>query len=295
VGFLGPTAADIWRPWTQAFTGRFAELGWVDGQTVNIIYRWADGQSERASEFAAELAALKVDLIITSGSGTGPAMRATSHIPIVFALASEPVATGYVSSLARPGGNATGLSVEAPNLGGKRLEYLRQVVPGAHRLAVLTNMDYLASRLDLERIKAVAPALGFEPVPVEVRRPEDIEPAFAKVGRSTEAMYVCSADPLMNNNRVRINVLALGARLPTIYAEKAYAEAGGLLSYGPNIPDLFRRAAGYADKILRGAKPADLPVEAPNSFELIINQKTARALGLTIPLPLIAGADEVID
>jgi putative ABC transport system substrate-binding protein len=186
-------------------------------------------------------------------------MKATSHIPIVFALASEPVATGYVASLARPGGNVTGLSLEAPDLGGKRLGYLRRVVPAAHQLAVLTDIAYLASRLDLDHIKAAAPALGFEPVPVEIRRAEDIEPAFAGLGVRAEAMYVCSADPLVNNNRDRISALALGAKLPTVYAEKAYAEAGGLISYGPNVPDMFRRAAEYADKILKrreGRRPA---------------------------------------
>jgi putative ABC transport system substrate-binding protein len=292
---LGPTAPQIWSSWTKAFVDRFAELGWVDGRTVRIVYRFANGQAERARELAAELVALKVDLIVTSGSGTGPAMKATSQIPIVFALASEPVATGYVASLARPGGNVTGLSLEAPDLGGKRLGYLRHIVPTAHRLAVLTDIAYLASKLDLDHIKTVAPALGFDPVPVEIRRAEDIEPAFGGLRGRAEAMYVCSADPLVNNNRDRISALALGAKLPTVYAEKAYAEAGGLISYGPNVPDMFRRAAEYADKILKGAKPADLPVEQPNTFEFVINLKTAKTLGLTIPQTLIATADAVIE
>jgi putative ABC transport system substrate-binding protein len=295
IGFLGPTAPQAWTSWTKAFVDRFAELGWVDGRTAKIVYRWANGQIERASELAAELVALKVDLIVTSGSATRPAMKATSQIPIVFALASEPVATGYVASLARPGGNVTGLSLEAPDLGGKRLGFLRQVAPAAHRLAVLTDVAYLASVLDLDHIKAAAPALGFDPVPVEIRRAEDIEPAFAGLGDRADAMYVCSADPLINDNRDRINTLALSARLPTVYAEKPYAESGGLISYGPNVPDMFRRAAEFADKILKGAKPAELPVEQPNTFELVVNLQTAKALGLTIPQTLIATADEVIE
>jgi putative tryptophan/tyrosine transport system substrate-binding protein len=295
IGFLGPTAPQAWTSWTKAFVDRFAELGWVDGRTVKIVYRWANGQIEGASELAAELVALKVDLIVTSGSATRQAMKATSQIPIVFALASEPVATGYVASLARPGGNVTGLSLEAPDLGGKRLEFLRQIAPAAHRLAVLTDVAYPASVLDLDHIKAAAPALGFDPVPVEIRRAEDIEPAFAGLGDRADAMYVCSADPMINDNRSRINTLALSARLPTVYAEKPYAEGGGLISYGPNVPDMFRRAAEFADKILKGAKPAELPVEQPNTFELVVNLKTAKALGLTVPQTLIATADEVIE
>jgi putative ABC transport system substrate-binding protein len=253
------------------------------------------GKLSAPGELAMELVALKVDLIITSGSATRPAMKATSQIPIIFALASEPVATGYVASLARPGGNVTGLSLEAPDLGGKRLGFLRQVAPAAHRLAVFTDFTYVASVLDLDHIKAAAPALGFNPLPIEIRRAEDIAPAFVGLRDRADATYVCSADPLINDNRDRINTLALGARLPTVYAEKPYAESGGLISYGPNVSDMFRRTADFADKILRGAKPADLPVEQPNTFELVVNLKTARALGLTIPETLIATADEVIE
>jgi len=295
VGFLGPTAAQAWTAWTKAFVDRFAELGWVDGRTVKMVYRWANGQTERAAELAEELVALKVDLIVTSGSATRPAMKATSQIPIVFALASEPVATGYVASLARPGGNVTGLSLEAPDLGGKRLGFLRQVAPLAHRLAVLTDVAYPASVLDLDHVKAAAPALGFDPVPVEIRRAEDIEPAFAGLGDRADAMYVCSADPLINDNRDRINSFALSARLPTVYAEDLYAKSGGLISYGPNVSDMFRRAADFADKILKGGKPADIPVEQPTTFDLVVNLKTAKALGLAIPQTLIATANEVIE
>jgi putative ABC transport system substrate-binding protein len=295
VGFLGPTAAESWTAWTKAFVDRFAQLGWVDGQTVRIVYRWANGHTDRFGELAAELVALKVDLILTAGSATRQTMKQTSQIPIVFALASEPVATGMVTSLSRPGGNVTGLSLEAPDLGGKRLGLLREVVPAARRLAVLTDVAYPASVLELEHIKTAAPTLGFDPLPIEVRRAEDIEPVFVGLNSRADAVYICSADPLMNNNRDRINALALHARLPTFYGERPYAEAGGLISYGPNVAAMFRRAAEFADKILRGAKPADLPVEQPNTFELVVNLKTAKTLGLAIPQMLIATADEVIE
>lgn len=295
IGFLGPTAAEAWRRWTKAFVDRLAELGWVDGRTVKIVYRWANGNTDRFGELAAELVALKVDLIVTSGSATRQTMKETSQIPIVFALASEPVATGMVASLSRPGGNVTGLSLEAADLGGKRLGLLREAVPSARRLAVLADIAYPASVLELEHIKTDAPGLGFDLLPLEVRRAEDIEPAFAGLKGHADAVYVCSADPLMNNSRDRINALALSAKLPTLYGEKPYAEAGGLITYGPKVPDMFRRAAEFVDKILKGAKPADLPVEQPNTFELIINLKTAKALGLTIPQTLIATADEVIE
>ena len=295
IGFLGPTAPEAWTPWTKAFVDRLAELGWIDGSTVKIVYRWGNGRTDRFGELAAELLALKVDLILTAGSATRQTMKETSQIPIVFALASEPVATGMVASLSHPGGNVTGLSLEAPDLGGKRLGLLREVAPAARRLAVLTDVAYPASVLDLEGIKAAAPALGFDVLPLEIRRAEDIEPAFTGLKNRADAVYVCSADPLMNNNRDRINALALNAKLPTIYGEKPYAEAGGLISYGPKVPDMFRRAAEFVDKILKGAKPADLPVEQPNTFELVVNLKTAKVLGLAIPQTLIATADEVIE
>lgn len=295
IGFLGPTAPEIWTDWTKAFTDRLAEIGWTDGRTVKIVYRWGHGRTERFGELAAELVALKVDVIVTSGSATRQTMKETSQIPIVFALASEPVATGMVTSLSRPGGNVTGLSLEAPELGGKRLGLLREIVPTARRLAVLADAAYPASVLEFQRIKAVAPTLSFDFIPLEIRRAEDIEPAFAGLKDRADAVYVCGADALINNNRDRINALSLAQKLPTSYGEKPYAEAGGLISYGPKVPDLFRRAAEIVDKVLKGTKPADIPVEQPTKFELVLNLKTAKALGLTIPQPLIATADEVIE
>jgi putative ABC transport system substrate-binding protein len=295
VGFLGPTAPEAWTPWTKAFVDRFAELGWVEGRSVNIVYRWADGHTDRFGELAAKLVALKVDLIVTAGSMTRQTMRETPQIPIVFALASEPVATGMVASLSRPGGNVTGLSLEAPDLAGKRLSLLREAVPAARHLAVLADAAYPASVLDLDRVKAVAPTLGFDFLPLEIRGAEDIEPAFAGLGDRADAMYVCGADPLINNNRDRINAFALRAKLPTVYGERPYAAVGGLIAYGPNVTDMFRRAAEIVDKILRGAKPADIPVEQPNTFKLVINLKTAKVLGLTVPQTLLATADEIIE
>jgi putative tryptophan/tyrosine transport system substrate-binding protein len=295
IGFLGPTGPQAWAPWTKGFVDRFAELGWVDGRTVTIVYRWADGQTDRFGELAAELVVLKVDLIVTAGSATRQTMKQTSQIPIVFALASEPVATGMVASLSRPGGNVTGLSLEAPDLAGKRLSMLRDVAPAARHLAVLADAAYSASTLDLDRVKAVAPTLGFDCLPLEIRRAEDLEPAFAGLKDRADAMYVCGADPLINNNRDRINALALGVKLPTVYGERPYVAAGGLISYGPNVTDMFKRAAEIADKILKGAKPADIPVEQPNTFDLVVNLKTAKALDLTIPPTLLATADEVIE
>lgn len=295
IGFLGPTAPEAWAAWTKAFVDRLAQLGWIDGRTIHVVYRWGNGHTQRFGELAAELVALKVDLILTSGSATRQAMKETSRIPIVFALASEPVATGMVASLSRPGGNVTGLSLEAPELADKRLGLLRQIAPAARRLAVLADVAYPASVLELGHAKDAIAAAGLEFLPLEVRRAEEIEPAFAALEKRADAVYVCSADPLINNNRDRINALALSAGLPTIYGERPYAEAGGLISYGAKVPVLFRRAAEIADRILKGAKPADIPVEQPTAFELVVNLKTAKALGLEIPQTLLALADEVIE
>jgi putative ABC transport system substrate-binding protein len=295
IGFLGPTAPEAWTEWTKAFVDRFAELGWIDGRTVTIAFRWGNGHTERFGELAAELVALKVDLILTSGSATRQAMKETSQIPIVFALASDPVATGMVASLARPGGNVTGLSLVAPELAGKRLGLLRAAVPKMRRVAVLVDVAYPASVLELGQVKDAITATGLEYTPLEIRRAEDIEPALAGIGSRADALYVCSADPLMNNNRDRINALALAAKMPTLYGEKPYAEAGGLISYGPAVPTMFKRAAEIVDKILKGTKPADIPVEQPTSFDLVVNLKTAKTLGLIIPQTLLATADEVIE
>jgi putative ABC transport system substrate-binding protein len=294
IGLLGTASASTWTPWTAAFVRRLRELGWIEGQTVAIEYRWAEGRNARFVEIAAEFVRLKVDVILTSGAAVLAAKQATSVIPIVFALASDPLGGGMVASLARPGGNVTGLSLQAPDLGGKRLELLREVVPGMRRLAVVADVGYPASVQEMREVEAAARTLGFEIVKLEIRRVEDIAPVFEALKGGAQALYVCTG-PLVDNNRIRINALANAARLPTMNILRESVEAGGLMSYGPNISDLFRRAADYVDKILRGAKPADIPVEQPTRFQLVINLKTAKALGLTVPDTLLARADEVIE
>jgi putative ABC transport system substrate-binding protein len=222
------------------------------------------------------------------------ARQATSVTPIVFAIAADPVSTGIVGSLARPGGTVTGLSIQHPDTAGKRLELLREVVPELRQLAIMANVGFPDALLELGEVQPMAKTLGLEVATLEIRRAEDIAPAFESLKGRAQALYVC-ADPLLITNRVRINTLALGARLPTMFGLREYVEAGGLMSYGPNIPDMFRRSAEYVDKILRGAKPSDLPVEQPTKFDFIINLTTAKALGLNVPETLLARADEVIE
>ena len=278
-----------------AFVQRLRELGWIEGRTVVIDYRWAEGRSERVADIAAEFVQDKVDLIFATGTEAAlAAKKATALIPIVFPVAGDPLGSGMVASLARPGGNVTGLSNLAADLAAKRLEILRDVFPGLNRLAIMANVSSPGSVLEMDEFQEAARALRLEVVPLEIRRTEDIAPALESLKGRVEALYVVG-DPLANLNRVRINTFALVARLPTIYVQREYVEAGGLMSYGPNYAALFRRAADYVDKILRGAKPADLPVEQPTQFDLVINLVTARALSLTVPPTLLARADEVIE
>jgi len=223
------------------------------------------------------------------------AKQATTVIPIVFAVAADPVVSGMVTSLARPGGNVTGLALQSPDVAGKRLELLREVIPGLRRLAILGNIGYPPSLVEMNEVQAMARPLGIEVATLEIRRAEDIAPAFDTLKGHADALYVCGSDPLVNANRAPINTLALVARLPTMHSAKFFVEAGGLMSYGARYPDLWRRAGDYVDKILRGAKPTDIPVEQPTKFDLVINLTTAKALGLTVPPPLLARADEVIE
>jgi putative ABC transport system substrate-binding protein len=295
IGFLGGTTPSIENERLAAFVQRLRELGWIDGRTVAIEYRWAGGRNERYAEIAAEFVRLKVDVIVTLG--TAPvlvAKQATAVIPIVFAAPGDPVRTGLVASLARPGGNVTGLSSQAAEAAGKRLELLREIVPGLRKLAIMANADNPAAILEIGEVQGAARTLGLETITSQIRRVEDIAPAIDALKGRADALYVC-ADPLLNTNRVRINTLALGVRLPTMHGVREYVEAGGLMSYGPNIPDLYRRAAEFVDKILRGAKPGDIPVEQPTKFDLVINLITAKALGLEMPPTLLARADEVIE
>src|SRR5438034_3632146 len=293
IGVLGTASALAWSKWTDAFVQRLRALGWIEGRTVAIEYRWAEGRSERYAEIAAEFVRLKVDVIVTSGGAVVAVKQATSVIPIVFAVANDPLGTGLVASLARPGGNVTGLSNQASDLGAKRLELLREVVPSLHRLAIMANVGYPAAALEMVEIQTTARTLGLEVATLEIRRAEDIAAAFEAPKDRADALYVIG-DPLVATNRIRINTLALVARLPTMHTVQDLLEGGGLMSYGPNYPDLFRRAADYVDKILRGAKPADIPVEQPTKFDLVINLTTAKALGLTIPESFLLRADEVM-
>ena len=265
IGFLGANTAAAQSQWTAAFVQRLRELGWIESRTVAIAYRWAEGRSERFAEIAAEFVRLKVDVMVMTGGAVPAAKQATSTIPIVFPVANDPIGTGLVASLARPGGNVTGLSLQSTDLAGKRLELLSEVVPGLRRLAILANVGFPSAVLEMAEVQAAVRTLGLEAATLEIRRSEDIAPAFEALKARADALYVLT-DPSMATNRARINTLALAARLPTMYGTREYVEAGGLMSYGPNFPDLFRRAAEFVDKILRGTKPADIPVEQPTKF-----------------------------
>jgi len=290
IGFLGQSTRSAASEWTAAFVQRLRELGWTENRTITIEYRWAEGREERFAEIAAEFARLKVDAIIASGTPAVIASRqATSVIPIVF-----PVASGLVATLARPGGNVTGLATLGADLAGKRLELLREVVPGLRRLAIMGNVANVFTVLELHELQGAAHTLGLEVATLEIRRAQDIAPAFEALKSRADALYVCP-EGLASTNRIRINTLALGERLPTMHGYREYVEAAGLMSYGPNFPDMFRRAADYVDKILHGAKPGDIPVEQPTKFDLIVNLTTAKALHLDIPPTLLARADEVIE
>jgi putative ABC transport system substrate-binding protein len=279
---------------TAAFVRRLHELGWTEGRTVAIEYRWAEGRRERYAEIAAEFVRLKVDVIVTAGGAVLATKQATSVIPIVFAVANDPVGSGLVASLARPGGNVTGLSLQFTDLAGKRLELLRETVPGFRRLAIMANVGYPGAVLEFHEVQATARSVGLEVATIEIRGVEDIPTVFEALKGRAEALYVC-ADPLLGTHRIWINTLALGARLPTMHGNREHVEAGGLMCYGANFPDLYRRAAHFVDKILRGTNPADLPVEQPTKFDFVINLKTARVLGLEVPPTLLARADEVIE
>jgi putative tryptophan/tyrosine transport system substrate-binding protein len=295
IGFLGQSAPSSENQRLTAFVQRLRELGWTEGRNIVIEVRWAQARPERATEFAAEFVRLKADVIVTSGTPQVLAIKqVTSVVPIVFAVAGDPVGTGLVSSLARPGGNITGLSVLATDLAGKRIELLREVVPNLRRLGIIGNAGNPLILQEMSEYRAAASMLGLEVAVFEIRQAEDIAPTFELLKGRAEALYVCQ-DLLTLANRVRINTLAVGARVPVMLASREQVEAGGLMSYGPDFLDLFRRSADYVDKILRGAKPADLPVEQPTKFDFVLNLTTAKALGVMMPPSLLARADEVIE
>ena len=295
IGYLGSSTAQAQSQWVSAFVQRLRQLGWVEGRTVAMQYRWAEGRNERFAEIAAEFARQKVDVIVTSGTApTLAAKRAAPDVPIVFAVASDPVGNALVASLARPGGNVTGFSIQQTDLAAKKLALLRESVPDFRRLAVMANVGSPAGVLEMGEVRATARSLGLEVAPLEIRRSEDIAPAFEAVRGRAEALYICG-DALITNNRLQIITLALGARLATMCPSREHVDAGGLMSYGPSFPYLHGRAADYVDKILHGVKPGDIPVEQPTKFELVINLKTAKALGLDVPVHLQQLADEVIE
>jgi putative ABC transport system substrate-binding protein len=292
IGFLGTSAGSSWSAWTEAFEQRLGELGWTAQRTVAIEYRWGEGSTKRFAEIAAEFVKIRADVIVTAGSAVPAIKQATSTIPIVFAIATDPVGGGLVESLARPGGNVTGVSDQAADLAGKRVELLREVIPRLRRLAVLANIGYHDSVVELTNVETAARKLSLETTRLEIRRAEDVAPAFQALNGQADGLYVVS-DGLVSANHTRIATFALTARLPTIWVARQYV--GGLMSYGPNYSDLFRRGAEITDKILRGAKPADIPVEQPTKFDFVINLITAKALGLTIPESLLLRADKVIE
>jgi putative tryptophan/tyrosine transport system substrate-binding protein len=271
------------------------EFGWIDGRNIGVEYRWAEGRSERYTEIATEFVRRNVDVIVAHGNAAVVAAKqATSIIPIVFPVAGDPLGTGLVSNLARPGGNVTGLSLRQTDLAAKRLELLREVVPGVRRLAIIANVGNPASVLEIGEVQVAARTFDVEVAIFEIRRAEDIAVVFPALKGRADALYLVG-DPLVSANSIRINTWAHAARLPTIFGTRDYVDTGGLMSYGPNFPDLYRRTAEYVDKILRGAKPGDLPVEQPTKFDLVINLTTAKALDVTIPESFLLRADEVIE
>ncbi len=295
IGYLGGATSSADSQRLAAFVQRLRELGWIEGRTVAIEARWAEGRSDRIAEIAAELVRLKVDVIVTASSAPVlAAKQATSVIPIVFAAQTDPVASGLVESLARPGGNMTGVSSQIIDTASKEVELLREVVPNVRRLAIMANAGSRGAMLEMAAARDAAGRLGLEVAGFAIRRAEDIGPSFDAFKGSAEALYVC-IDSLMLANRIRVSMLAQGARLPTMFGVRDYVEAGGLMSYGRNLSDQFRRAADFVDKILRGTKPADIPVEQPIRFELVVNLATAKAIGLNIPESFLLRATEVIE
>src|SRR6516162_158435 len=292
IGFLGTVAQALWAKPVAAFEEQLREHGWIDGRTIKITYRWAEGRPERFAEIATEFVNSNVDVIVTGGNAVSAARQATSTIPIVFALAVDPVGSGFVNSLSRPGGNVTGLSSQGPDLAAKRLELLRELAPGRRRLAILVNVGYPAAREELAQVQTAARGLGLESAVLEIRRAEDIAPAFDGAKGRSDALYVVG-EALVIANVVLITKLALDAGLPA--SNREFAVSGGLIAYGASVPALFQRAADDVDKILRGATPADIPVQQPTKFDLVINLKSGKALGLSMPQTLLATADEVIE
>ena len=293
IGWLGGNAS-LESPWVDGLVRRLGELGWVEGHTVTIERRWSENRSERIVAIATDYVKRTFDVIVTYGAAAAITKNITASIPIVFAVAADPVGTGLVRSLSYPGGNVTGLSLQQAESAGKRIGLLRDIVPNLHHLAILFDASYRGSLKELDNVQISARDLGLEVAPHGVQRADEIEPVLVDLKGKADAVYVID-NSLLANASSRIGVLALDFRLPMIFTTMEAARAGALVSYGPNIADLYRRAADYVDKILRGANPGDLPIEQPTKFDLVINLKTAKALRLTVPHNLLVLADEVIE
>ena len=296
VGILPPGPISERAHFWEAFRQRLRDLGYVEGQNLTLVFPPGEVRPERLPHLAAELVSLKVDVIVAATSvAIQAAKEATKTIPIVMPVSSAPVEHGFVASLARPGGNITGLTLVSSELIGKRLELLKTVVPRVSRIAVLSNPTSSGAPLQMRAAEVAARTLGVQLQFLEVRGPDDVEKAFEAATKGRAGALIALDDPLVFTHRVRIVKLAAKSRLPAIYGFSGFVQAGGLMSYAANVTDMYRRAATYVDKILKGAKPGDLPVEQPTEFELVINMKTAKALGLTIPQSLLLRADEVIE
>jgi len=294
IGILGAGAESSWAASISAFRQRLGELGWIDGRTVTIVIRWAEGRSDRFAEIATEFVQQNVDVILTAGSAIPAVKQATSTIPVVFAVAVDPLASGFVASLARPGGNITGLSLQSSEMVAKRIALLREIIPGLARLAVLANAGYLGAAHESATAEAAARQFGLDVAILDIRSTSDLAPSIESLRGKAGALYICQ-DSFVVTNVVRINRLARDAGVATMWGARAFCEADGFVSYGADESDLFRRAGDYVDKILKGAKPADIPVEQPTKIELIFNLRTARILNLNIPPNLLALAHDVFE
>jgi putative ABC transport system substrate-binding protein len=295
LGLLIPSSLSAVASRLETFRHGLRDLGYVEGRNITIEYRFAEGKADRLPELVAELIGLKVDILVIDGTAAIRAgQQATTTIPIIMAVSGDPVTSGFIASLARPGGNITGLSFMTPEVSGKRLEFLKEAVPHLSRVAVLWSPASPGSPLEVKATQTAAQALGLQLQSLEVQSADDFDTAFAALTREHADALIVISNPLLFGDRRRLAELAVQHRLPAMFHLREYAEVGGLMAYGPNSLEPFRRAATYVDKILKGAKPADLPVEQPTKFEFVINLKTAKALGLTIPPALLFQADEVI-
>jgi len=296
IGVLLPGAPAAWSRRTKAFLDGLSELGYVEGKTIAIEWKWGDDQFDTLSGLAADLVRSNVDVIVTGGTSATKALKtATQTIPIVMAIVGDPVAAGLVDTLARPGGNATGFSIVAPELGTKRLELLKEIVPNLSSIAVLSNAKNPQSKIEMKEMQTAAQAMALQLHSAEISTEVGLEDAFVAMNKASAQALILLTDPILFSQRKLTVDLAAQYKLPAVYFYSGFVEEGGLMSYGPSDVDLFHRAAGYVDKILKGAKPCELPVEQPTRFELIFNLKTAKSLGLTVPPKLLLTADEVIE